>query len=135
MKPQLRNVKELIELIDRYESISLKEIKNTWISTNVVANKLTGFGDSRTCSLCKKVGYSDFGSPNCKDCVFEIQRGCSDSNRECYDTYYGISLSKTPEDLLQAYRNRAAYLKERFKELIKNYRDDSKEKLLKEIRE
>lgn len=57
MKSRPKNVKELIELIDRYKSITLEDIRNTWIDTCNTANKLTGFGDFRTCSLCKKAGY------------------------------------------------------------------------------
>ena len=128
MKSQPKNVKELIELINRYESITLEEISNTWITTYNTANKLTGFGDFKTCSLCKKVGYKD-NMPNCEDCVFETLTGCFSSLPDVKNksTYSAIHDAYFPEDLLQAFRNRAAYLKERFKVLIKDYKNKNNE--------
>jgi hypothetical protein len=121
-----QNVKELIELIKRYESITLKEIaididKDEYIDGRKIARRLTGFGSIETCTLCQKVGYDSINdNPFCNHCVFEHPLGCtsSDVNNECNKTYFAIFNAESPKELLQAFHNRAKYLFERFKELI-----------------
>ncbi|MGI6337859.1 MAG: hypothetical protein ACOXZV_00585 [Bacteroidales bacterium] len=123
MKPQPKNTKELIELIDRYESITLEEIEKNWqINGFTTAKILTGFGTPQTCILCKKVGRNYSGSLRCMDCVFEIRKGCENSSFECYNLYKKIENSMYPKALLNAFQDRAVYLKERFKEIIEDYK-------------
>jgi hypothetical protein len=101
----MKNLKEFKELIERYESITLKEIEdceglyNSDNTLNTVANMLTGFGSETTCSLCLRVN-------SCRECVYKKQFGC------IYN--YGLSMAsdaidsaKNPEQLLIAFRNRA----------------------------
>jgi hypothetical protein len=63
------NIKEFIELKDKYNSITLEQCQNTFNTyidseNESPAKSITGFGDSKTCTLCisAKDGY------NCNKC-------------------------------------------------------------------
>ena len=106
MKPE--NLKEFKALKKRYESITLEEIKEkikAGLFVEEVASKLTGFGDSDTCSLCKVC------SPDCFDCIYytTTMYSCSDENN--YETYRRIQNANTPVKLLNAFRARAKHMK------------------------
>jgi len=105
MKP--KNIKEARELVKRYETITLEEIKNMYCD----ANDLTGFGSIETCTLCIKADY------DCSDCIYhKIDKfGFGDTVR-CYDddnakTYDRIDEADTPVKLRNAFRARAKHIK------------------------
>lgn len=110
----MENLKEFKKLIERYETITIEEIENT-ISTigslydSEVLEKLTGFGCTDTCILCKAVGFND-DTPACNDCVYGSLFGCMYNEGRL--TYDAILDADTSEALLTAYRNRAKFMKE-----------------------
>ena len=122
----MKNLKEFKELIIRYETITLEEIKTEWKkrkdlnfgnSSDYIpyetANKLTGFGSSSTCTLCLAV-KTDF--VRCGDCVYAESYGCvNDSNEK---TYNKIVNTRTPKGLLTAFRKRAEHLRNTYKEIL-----------------
>lgn len=103
MKAQ--NIPEFIALIKRYESITLEEIEqNPFINGDLGAQKLTGFGNNNTCTLCISV------KNECQKCVYEGRFSCIQDKLE--DSYYAIKAAETPEELFYAFRNRAKVLRE-----------------------
>jgi hypothetical protein len=133
-------ISETEKLAERYETITLKEIKSKWkeyskkgILYNLRA-ALTGFGDSRFCSLCtatRKRSQLLFGCVDCTRCIHSVSK-----TKHCYfkyswfictsivsKTFTAIKEAQTPEDLLLAYRNRGFYLRKlllAYKNNIKN---------------
>jgi len=123
----IKNIKEAKALIKRYNSITLKEIENDpyqyrrQIYRRDKANSLTGFGETRSCTLCQSVLYKGniYESPNCKKCIHSIScpKGFPDSYKDCAclknnarKTYYAIRTADTAKALQAAFRNRAKYL-------------------------
>ncbi len=95
MKP--KNIKEAEELIKRYETITLEEIKG-----NFDPAALTGFGGN-DCSLCIPI------ASNCYGCIYIHRYGClHDENRE---TYNSIEDATTPLKLRNAFRARAKHIR------------------------
>jgi len=107
----MNNINEFNRLIECYETIQLDEINSVWLSLGrSSAFYLTGFGTCETCSLCKAVNYDIYQFPYCNRCVYSQSVGCS--HDEMAETYFGIKLAQTPDELLTAYRNRAKAMKE-----------------------
>lgn len=128
MKP--KNIKEFQALVQRYETITLEEINKEWNRikpepswTIVVAKHLTGFGSIASCTLCQ-AGYAISASnPNyCRFCVYNDNAN-DDVHVPCMrglhtKTYEGITTASTPEELLNAYRNRAVFLKSMYSKYL-----------------
>lgn len=109
MKP--KNLPEFKALIKRYETITLEEIKeidNSKLIDGVyIAEKLTGFGSSETCTLCHYVNRSE----DCNECIYVILTSndcnCGDNEK----TYYRIYDADIPLKLRNAFRARAKHMK------------------------
>ena len=107
----MNNINEFNRLIECYETIQLDEINSVWLFRGrSSAFYLTGFGTCETCSLCQAVNDDLNEVPYCNMCVYSLSVGCS--HDEMSETYFGIKLAQTPEELLQAYRNRAKAMRE-----------------------
>ncbi len=109
MKPEdIKNYKEFLALIERYETISIKEIEkqNFRFSTSrTPQRKLTGFGDHKKCILCKVI------NKDCDDCIYTKL-----TEEKCYQgvnsrSYNEIAHAETPQELLEAYRRRAKHMR------------------------
>jgi hypothetical protein len=110
------NIKEFKELRDRYNSITLEEIENIFKECDENrAYYLTGFGNDRSCTLCKSAreGY------NCEKCIWwwynPIKNNSFDATcqyMKLAKTYYAIDEANTPKELLKAFRNRAKLMTE-----------------------
>lgn len=119
----INNLKEFKALIERYGTISLDEISEEWEKSvyhqgHSVANSLTGFGSSRGCTLCKVI-RKVHDSLKCECCVYgrpPNRFGCSSDINEL--TYEKIDNAETPEELFQAFRDRAEHLKSTYSELL-----------------
>lgn len=105
-----KNAPEFIALIKRYESITLEEIEATgefinerynYKQTPSTIRKLTGFGYTNTCSLCKAV------ESTCFKCVYNEfgVEGCH--KQDMHETYLLLEDANTPEELLHAIKARA----------------------------
>lgn len=110
MKP--KNIKEFKQLIERYESITLEEIRENQEDPLL----LTGFGSSYSCKLCTNIQvFTD----NCTGCVYhEIERtiySCNFGKNE--KTYQMISSAENANDLLKAFKARAGYMRQILTEL------------------
>ena len=107
MKP--KNIKEFQALVERYETITLEEIK-----ANPDPEILTGFGNSGTCTLCIKAG-------NCDKCVYgesdTAYYACIDGENK--KTYFTIDNANTPRKILNAYRARAKHLRKNYSQYLK----------------
>jgi len=122
----MKNLKEFKELIERYETVTIEEIREQWKITkkdetrigsvpHYTAQKLTGFGGSITCTLCLAI------EQKCEQCVLSINS--TDDSYHCLNfhhrpTYDGINFSKSPAGLLTALRNRAKHYREFYKEIL-----------------
>ena len=118
-KKQLpHNIKEAEELVKRYNSITVPEIRAkieeltpglTDIITYAVLNELTGFGCMSTCTLCIPVVYnSNNDIPKCRYCIYGTLFGCI--KKQNLFTYKLIAHASTPGDLKRAYKARAKYI-------------------------
>lgn len=117
----IKNIKETEELILRYRSITLEEIKNTKINNvedihndNMMhwkrAEKLTGFGHIDLCTLCKACEDKD-GRLDCRTCIHKLHAKQSNGIRcAIHHTFDAISHSKSNKQLLKAFKDRADYL-------------------------
>jgi hypothetical protein len=102
------NIDEFINLIHRYETITLKEIlekKKKYFVFSLLKTRLTGYGHVKKCTLCLKVDTV------CFKCVYEKEGGCVDYNKKISKSYLKIGSASTPEELLSAYRYRAKVLR------------------------
>lgn len=95
-----------IKLIKRYETITLEEIEDAFKKAGNPANYLTGFGCFDTCSLCRI-----YFSRTCSNCPWVLLTKYKCNTRDNYETYGCISRAETPAELLDAYRNRAEYMR------------------------
>lgn len=109
MKPI--NIEAAKELIVKYRSITLKEIKEVWNENNdcIVANTLTGFSKLETCTLCIEAKH------DCCACIYGSKYNCLYNIHA--KTYNAISYAKTPIGLLRAFRRRANHIEEYLKTL------------------
>jgi len=126
------------KLVKRYESITIDEIKKArmqnsgyngeWMNIEDLV-KLTGFGYSKTCTLCRAttsviiVGSSRYpGYVNCTKCVYQGKTQASHPcNRfENEKTYLAILNNKSARGLLTAFRNRAKHIKKILEKLNEN---------------
>ncbi len=114
------NLKEAIALAERYETITLEEIKackapfqsyKGFDSVSARARKLTGFGGPTTCTLCIAV------DDNCHRCIYPSSALVMDCLTKHNKTYQAIDNACCSRDLLRAYRKRAVVLRK----LIKKY--------------
>jgi hypothetical protein len=131
-------ISETEKLAERYETITLKEIKSKWeeysekgILYNVKA-ALTGFGNSQFCSLCATTRkQAILGVVDCNYCVHSVSKikHCHFKHRRFIfrsiisKTYRAILNAQTPEELFSAYRDRGIYLRKlllAYKNNIKN---------------
>jgi hypothetical protein len=133
----MKNLKEFKELIQRYETITLEEIKETWKENDAklwrkyyyryssegdyVAEDLTGFGSPQKCILCtaikKKCSVCVWGIDTTENSWYKTDKNYSCCKNENEKTYKAIEYAKSPEELLQAFRNRAIRMRERLEEL------------------
>ena len=122
MNQNPQNIKEFVKLMNKYESLTLEEIKSEWkkIGTpqaygGCVARNLTGFGNSSTCTLCLCINQV------CKLCVYGTtnyppEYGCiSDRHTKTYDD---IDNAKTPIQLRNALRRRAKHMRKCYPHLF-----------------
>lgn len=100
----MKNLKEFKELMEWYNSISLEEVDRAWtVDSASTARNIIGFGDSRSCSLCRAVHR------DCLDCVWSV--GNMSVTGSCYSidrkSYNKILESRNPWGLVRAFRRRA----------------------------
>lgn len=105
---EVKNIKAFQQLIQRYETITLKEIKEMEkpnISYSKVAHGLTGFGSKLSCTLCQAV------NDNCCECVYRLSFGCFSLTPNLSSSYKKICDAETAKQLLSAFRNRAKVMR------------------------
>lgn len=101
----MENANEFIALLEKYESITIDDIKSAYVmgSSFFTAKRLTGYGSSKTCTLCRAVRF------DCTKCVFKKQLGCQTGELE--ESYLAIGAAKSGVEMLAAYKNRLNTLK------------------------
>ena len=101
------------KLIERYNSITIDDVENAnpsaIFSGRLVANSITGYSSTRDCILCSACTTDN--SLNCRICIYSsiwdahhCVEGCNSKS------YHEIYHAKTPEELVAAFRNRAAHI-------------------------
>lgn len=108
MKKNVKNLPEFKALIERYKTITLQEIEDVLIAEEwptAAKKRLTGFGEHNTCTLCVAAGRIGNWGETCSGCVYRGNMGCFR-----HKTYDMISNAEGPDELLAAYRARAAYM-------------------------
>lgn len=121
-----KNLKEFKELIERYSSITIEEIQkvadeyclspySVGFLGSSIASRLTGYGSTRRCTLCKSIGVWNLLCADapiiCDECTWQS----TEENLHCmrdknYYTYNDIKNSDNPQELLEAFQARAAYM-------------------------
>ena len=106
------------KLIALYRSITYDQIERIEYRDSAdAANILTGFGDSRTCSLCDAVHSADPTSPLCEECIHSLTfvgdvyahaSPCMSGLSKI--SYRAIQDATNIEDLLDAFAARADYM-------------------------
>lgn len=120
MKAKPKNIKEAIELIKRYESVSLEEIKRQFALNDLdPAGMLTGFGNKGTCTLCTPVRRKGeehhlFMTTHCEECIYSKKEDCTEGRNA--KTFWRIAEAKTPVKLRNAFRARAKHIRDLLKE-------------------
>ena len=109
-------IKAAKELIDKYQSITLEQLKDLWeneveqnpgcvIDGGWVLSLITGFG-SCACILCKAT------SQRCHYCIHKYNPKWNLHGNPCMDNlYYNMEKARTPEELYGYIQNRIEYLK------------------------
>ncbi len=117
----MENKQQFIELVQRYETITLSEIQDEWHLygnnpyVHDVASALTGFGSRSTCTLCKPI------SGECKRCVYgKSSTGFGCINIKNSRTYDKIENATSAEELLEAFRNRAKHMRENYTKVFED---------------
>ncbi len=101
------NIEAFKQLIERYESITIAECIKAFATTKdggKAAQRITGYGSSDSCMIC----INTF----CYECVWYEQTGKACFDGKNMETYTAIRNSETAEELLKAFRARAAYMRE-----------------------
>ena len=109
-------IKAAKELIDKYQSITLEQLKSLWeneveqnptfVDGDWVLSLITGFG-SCACIVCKAASYI------CTECIHKYNPKW-DHIEDCpcmNELYYSMSSSQSPEELYGYIQNRIEYLK------------------------
>jgi hypothetical protein len=97
----IKNIEAAKELVKKYRSITLEDLRNHYNVDNVeLLGSITGFGNTYTCTLCRACNWS------CHLCIWKFDGGCIN------DTYGNIQYAKTLEDLLDAIKERADELED-----------------------
>jgi hypothetical protein len=111
MKPLKKNIAAAKALIEKYNTISLKEIRELWQSrpsrlARNVARDLTGFGSTTSCTLCITT-RTPKENTRCRCCIYKKERGCTAASPRIEITYNHIEDVENPTALLKAFRERA----------------------------
>ena len=132
------NLKEAEDLLERYESITIEEIKKVEVAAIFrvhygfyTLGMLTGFGDGTTCTLCRAAKTSNmlYAYGVCSTCIYTNHPKSSScncmkgANKRTYDLIFD---SQNAEELSEAVRLRAQRLKRRIAKVkidIKNNQD------------
>ena len=108
-------IKAAKELIDKYQSITLEQLKSLWeseteqnpeciIDGGWILGLITGFG-SCACVLCKAANQS------CLMCIHKYRPNWDYCGNPCVnDLYDNMAESRTPEELYKYIQNRIEYL-------------------------
>jgi hypothetical protein len=104
------NYKVFFELIHRYETITLEEIKSGGWPYYAV----TGFGSPYTCTLCKEYGIfrDEAIIIECDNCPWMKLTNTMCGAGINAESYHKILDENTHRKLLNAFRNRAKYMRE-----------------------
>lgn len=102
----MKNLKEAKELLEMYKSITLEQLeedyeKDPFLSGFDILNKITGFGNTTSCILCKAV------DEGCINCIYSFRI----DEIPCLDKIY-IEMNKatSAEELYNAIQKRISYL-------------------------
>lgn len=104
----MKNLKEAKELLEKYKSITLKQLekyyeKDPILSGFDILNKITGFGNTASCILCKAV------NEGCVNCIYSFR--IDERSFPCIDKIYiEMNRATSAEELFNAIQKRISYL-------------------------
>ena len=92
--------------------------RNIYIDFGNLKKKYSGFGNYRTCSLCKLNLIREADPPDCEGCIYGISKitygmyhcaACSNGTHQ--KTYFAIEDAITIPSLVKAYKARAKHIR------------------------
>ena len=134
MKTEPKNIEEFKKLVQRYETITLKEIETAvkhhskgtlrGMGLHLAARSLTGFGSLDTCTLCPKGRVFDalIEFYTCQGCVYH-KHGISSGKTPCSQdgnegTYLSIMTADDARGLFKAYKARVSHLRKHYSQYL-----------------
>lgn len=103
----MNNLKEAKELLEKYKSITLKQLEDAYLNGDKghrILFKITGFGVTNYCMLCLSVNGI------CNDCIYSF-RIESENDIPCVDKIYNeMHRASSAEELFNALQKRISYL-------------------------
>jgi hypothetical protein len=119
MKTEPKNIEAFRKLVERYETITIEEIKEKWLKPSPYSNaakNITGLGGFDTYSLCVAVNKTARSEIECNYCVYgDFVRCILSENKQ---TYHSMTDAETPDELLAAFRNRAEHLRNTYPQYL-----------------
>ena len=104
----MKNIEAAKELLEKYKSITLEELEEEYEGAFIplgleILNKITGFGDTVSCILCKAV----YGM--CVKCIYSFR--IDEREVPCLDEIYKeMKNAESAEKLFNAIQKRISYL-------------------------
>lgn len=104
----MKNLKEAKELLEKYKSITLEQLEEDYekdpiLSGFDILNKITGFGNTTSCILCKAV------NEECVNCIYSFR--IDERPFPCIDKIYTeMDKATSAEELFNAIQKRISYL-------------------------
>ena len=123
---KIKNIKAAKALVKKYNSITVEDILSFELTDEpfertdepfrgrIPMGKLTGFGNTHTCTLCQTVNNI------CDNCIYVNMTGepCDTGTNRL--TYAPISWAMNPTKLIEAIHNRAKYIESLLTKLSTN---------------
>jgi len=125
-----KNEREFSELGDMYENLTLEQIENAWMETELdeirfyespgfyTLNPLIGFGRYETCALCQPVINQYHFFPKCEFCMYVVVTGSKCYEGRNKDTYDALKNAESPLDLFSAVQERIKLIDSIFREYL-----------------
>lgn len=104
----MKNIKAAKELLEKYKSITLEQLEEDYekdpiLSGFDILNKITGFGNTTSCILCKAI------NEECVNCIYSFR--IDERPFPCIDKIYTeMDKATSAEELFNAIQKRISYL-------------------------
>lgn len=107
------NIEAAKRLVETYRNLSIDELEENfeyYDNGGDIMNSITGFGSMVSCSLCNVVGQNSFEEPECKDCVWTVEKGVTKPEEACPCYFHYDESYDNIDDACNAYDLKEALL-------------------------